>query len=425
MLAKARQADVTIYAMDVAGLSHVSTSQASDIALGQVASVSRSQTGIGGSLAEAKEKSRQGDTMNQAVRASDSQAALRALSEGTGGFLIANTNEYRKPFQKIVDDLDVHYEASYHPASDKDDGRLRKIDVKATRGEWTVESRKGYFAIPESKDPMGRKPYEVFGLAALSVTPRPNSFVFSTAAYGFRGGREVLAFRVPGTSLGALPEPGRGTHRMHASVTALVKDAGGQVVDEYSVDAPYDAPDANLPAIQAAEFTYTHPVTLSPGKYSVETAVIDWVTGKVSAGALPFEVAPSQGTALGISSGMLVQNIEPAGEHPDAADPLVVKTKRLVPFAGPTLKADAAPYAYFLVYPNQASRDKPKLEVEFRVGSEVVANQTSELPPPDASGAIPMIIKAAKHTGDCELRITAVQGSQRAATTIRYKVTGP
>ena len=53
--------------------------------------------------------------MMDAVRSSNVQSALRALSEGTGGFLIANTNEFRKPFQSIVEEVDAHYEASYAP----------------------------------------------------------------------------------------------------------------------------------------------------------------------------------------------------------------------------------------------------------------------------------------------------------------------
>src|SRR5450756_382983 len=181
ILDKSNGVELTVYAMDVSGLTHVSTAQAADIALGRVAAVSRTQTSIDSGLSAAKEKSRQGDTMNDAVRNSDTQASLRALSEGTGGFLIANTNEYRKPFQRIMDDLEIHYEASYHPTSERYDGRLRTIEVKLARPDWRVESRTGYFALAE-----GLQPFEIVGLAVLNTTPLPHAFEFRSAAYHFR-----------------------------------------------------------------------------------------------------------------------------------------------------------------------------------------------------------------------------------------------
>ncbi len=62
------------------------------------------------------------------------------------------------------------------------------------------------------------------------------------------------------------------------------------------------------------------------------------------------------------------------------------------------------------MYPDKTAAEKPTLQVEFRVDGQVVASQTAELPPPDASGVIPMMIRAATRAGACELKITAVQG---------------
>jgi VWFA-related protein len=420
ILAKANKSDVTVYAMDVAGLSHVSTSQAADLALGQVASVSRTQTAIGGSLSAAKEKSRQGDTMNQAVRASDTQSALRALSEGTGGFLIANTNEFRKPFQRIVEDMDAHYEASYQPASSVYDGGLRRIEVKLARPDLHAESRSGYFAMPELGGSKPLAPHEVFGLAVLNAKPRPHAFDFHAAVFDFREQRQMLVLQLPGASLAATSLAGRAVSLLHPSLTTLVKDTTGQVVDEYSVDAPYEAPAANLKAIQAASFTYTHPLSLAPGRYTAETAVIDRQAGRASTSVQPFEV-PEGRPGIAVSSLMLVQSIENA--DPGAApDPLTVKSKRLVPFLGASLKAEAKPYAYFVVYPDATSQERPKVRVEFHAGDAVLADQTSDLPAPDATGAIPMIIRAANHAGACELRITVSQAGRSATRSVRYTV---
>ena len=174
LVERANKAGVTVYALDVVGLDETSPAQAGNIALGQVASVSSSQTRPSASASEARTKSRQGDSLENAIRNSDVQANLRALSEDTGGFMIANTHDFRKPFQKIVEEMDAHYEVSYRPKSDQYDGKLRKIEVKLARKDLSVESRTGYFAMPDlTPDLPGSAtlmPYEIVGLA---VRPCP------------------------------------------------------------------------------------------------------------------------------------------------------------------------------------------------------------------------------------------------------------
>jgi VWFA-related protein len=417
ILDKANGVELTVYALDVSGLTHVSTAQAADIALGRVAAVSRSQRSVDADLSGAKEKSRQGDTMNDAVRNSDTQASLRALSDGTGGFLIANTNELRKPFQRIVDDLEIHYEASYHPTSERYDGRLRTIEVKLARPDWRVESRTGYFALAE-----GLQPFEIVGLAVLNTKPLPHGFDFRSAAYHFQNSQSALTFELPGASLGATPHPDRQTHALHASLLALVKDSTGQVVDKYSIDAPYEVADANFKAVQSGSVMYTHPLNLPPGHYTVETAVIDREGGRTSTNLAQFD-SPEPRRGVGLSSVMLIQRLEPATGPADAADPLVVQGKRLVPLLASTLAADAKPYVYFAIYPDKARTEKPKLHVEFKAEGQVLANQNYELPAPDATGAIPMLIRAATHAGPCELKISVSQGTDSVARTLSYTIT--
>jgi VWFA-related protein len=437
ILTRANQSGITVYALDITGMNENSTAQAANVALGQVAGVSRNQTEIVrpsggadntmGALGAMKQKSRQGDNTELAVRSSDSQAALRALSEGTGGFLIANTTEFRKPFQRIVDDVDAHYEAVYHPTSDKYDGHLRKIEVKLARADYHVESRTGYFAMPDIGSASTSLSFETTALAVMNTTPLPHAFDFRTAAFQFQNdgaaAQGTLVFEVPGSSLGATPRPDRKTHLVHASLLSLVKDSTGQIVDKFSLDIPYEIPDPNLAAIRATPLMYTHPVSLSPGQYTVETVVLDREGKQASTNSVPFDVAKRR-KGVDLSSVMLVQRVEPISGPPDASDPLVFQGRRLVPFIAPALNADAKPFAYFVVYPDKSNAEKPKIQVEFLVGGKTLANQTADLPAPDASGAIAMVVKAATHTGDCELRITALQGSDSSTKSVKYSVSG-
>jgi hypothetical protein len=400
------------------------TAQAGKLAVGQMASVSSTQTSTHNSAAQMKLNSRQGDDTLAAVRTSDTQASLRALSEGTGGFLIANTNDFRKSFSQMVDTLEAHYELVYHPKLEKFDGRLHKIEVKLSHPDWQVESRTGYFAMPDLKGE-ALTPVELTGLAVLSAQPAPHAFDFHVTSFSFPGegpgARAALAFQLPSAKLGATAEPERKAHKVEVSLFALLRDANGQVVDKYSVDTPYTIPDANLAAVRATALTYTHPLDLPPGHYTVETALVDREGGQASTNVTPIDVlAPAKGVS--ISSLVAVQELAPAGTQADNADPLTFKGKHVTPMVDAVVNPANKRYIYFVVYPDKSNTEKPKIHVEFRSGGQVFAQSTADLPAPDATGAIPMFVAAATRPGDCELQITAQQGSQSATSRLQYAV---
>jgi VWFA-related protein len=416
MVAQATESHITINAIDVSGLSEQSTAKSADLAVGQVAAVSRTQTLIGGSLSAQKEKSRQGDTLNEAVRNSDVQASLRALAEGTGGMLVANTNEFHKPLQRIAEDLETHYELTYRPTSTTYDGRLRTIKVKTAHSDWRVESRLGYFAMPSLGDaPLA--PFEIIGLALLARQPLPSAFPVRSRFFGFRGDG-ALVIEIPAAALGETANSSRRTHSLHPQVLALIKDASGQIVDKFGLDAPYEIADAKLAELRAMPLVYTHPLDLPPGQYTAETVVIDREGGRSSTSKAAFETAaPAAG--LGMSSALLIRRLEPGAK---ASAPLTFRGQKLVPFVETSLTAEQKPYAYFVVYPDKGNSARPKVQVEFTVDGKVLANQTADLPAPDATGAIPMVIRAAVHSGKCELKITTAQGAETATRTLAYTV---
>ena len=262
-------------------------------------------------------------------------------------------------------------------------------------------------------------------LAILGTIPLPHDFDFRLAAARFRSDganrQGVLVIEVPAKTLGATPDAARQTNRVHVSLLALVKDERGQVADRFSLDAPYDVPDAKLPEVQASPVTYTHPLHLPVGRYTVEAAVIDHEGRRASARVVEIVSAePRRG--IDLSTVLLVQRLDPAGASADAADPLVYQGGRIVPLLSPLLSREMKPAVYFVVYPDKAKAEKPKVRVEFLSGGQPLASQTVELPPPDASGTIPVMVGAALRPGDCELRITAMQGADTATESVRYSV---
>jgi VWFA-related protein len=422
LLDAANKGQITVYAVDVNGLTQNSNVQAGNNTLAHAAALSASQARNSNGAGAAMEKARQGDYVEMATRTSDTQATLRGISEGTGGFLIGNTDNLGKPFQRVLEDIDTHYEATYQPTSEKLDGRLRKIDVKLARADLNVQSRTGYYALPAFPGSGELTLPEMIGLAALNAPQQPHVFDFQSAVYQFRptaaGVEEDLAFELPASAFTAKPVPGQNRHRLRVSLIALVKDSTGQVVDKFSRDVPLEIPDENMERMRKSTIPFTHPIQLPPGHYTLETAVVDQEASRASVGKLEFESPASKG--LGLSSVVLAQQVQTVNGPVDAADPFEFSSgshaTRVIPELAATLSAQAQPLAYFVVYPDKANAEKPKIEVESLAEGQVTATRTIDLPPAGPGGEIPLVLRAPAHLGNCELKITAVQGNTRSAT---------
>ena len=445
VLKEARQADLSVYALDTNGLTPNSNALAANQNLQYATSVSQQQqnstydnyatqttnTPNGapapvytmGSVGREAQLMRQDDLVHNAVRQSDTQAPLRALSEGTGGFLIGGGNDLRKPFQELIADTGTHYEAVYRPDSARYDGHFRRIEVKLTRADLTAVNRRGYFAVPYFGGE-SLMPFEMAGLVALDTKPAQHSFDFRAAAYQFRPEGPMnqigVAFEVAASSVNATGEPARQIHRLHVAVVALVKDAAGQIVDKFGQDSPFEIPDDKMAMIEKLPITWTHAFHLPAGNYTLETAILDRESGHVSTADLPLSSPGPVG--IGLSSVMLVRRLAAAGGEANGANPFEFGMNRVVPLLDARLRKDAEPNVYFVVYPNPGIHEPTMIGFQFYVNGKMVAQQASPPSSPDATGAIPVVMPAMVKPGECELRITAIQGFASATQSVRYTV---
>jgi len=446
MLSKAIANGITFYPLDITGLTENSTAQAANLTLGSVAKTSAGQSSSnnpGGStkttgtnssgvatttstspnLEVMKQQSQQGDTMMQGVRASNTQASLRALAEGTGGFMIANSQEYAKPFARILDNVAAHYELSYRPTEDKYDGRLRKVEVKLVgHADYRAESRTGYFAMPDLKGSAPLQPFEVMGLRVLGATPPPHSFDFHTIAFHFQNeganSRGMLYFEVPGQTLSAAPEANQ-THEVHPSLIALVKDSAGQVVDKYSFDQTYRLADDKWKAALAMPIVYSHPLSLPAGHYTVETAVLDREAGRASTSVTQFDNPEMKGVVMG--SLMAIQSVDNT-DKPDAADPMQFQGKVLVPMLSKTAHAGTPYLLYFTVYPEPSNSEKPAAQVEVSADGKVLIPEAG-LDLMAEGGVLRGLMRGPAVAGNLHVKVTVSQGSLPPVTqTLDYTV---
>ena len=369
------------------------------------------------------ESMHQTDYARFAVLSANTQEALRDLADSTGGFLIANTNNSEKLLARVMEDVDTHYELSYRPAIDQEDGHYRKIEVKLAWSDGRVQTRSGYFAVPESADnPL--TPADLAGLQALNTKPLPHAFDFQSKAFRFRSedgsSQYSIAFEVPIANLTATPDAAQKKQRFHASLLALVKNDKGEVVERVSRDVPSEIPDTNVAGLRSDYMTYEHAVNLAAGHYTIETAVVDQEGNRASTNIVQIDNRDQPG--LGISDIALVHIMQNMKREPDPTDPFEVPGKRASPFVSTALPAGADPFVYFVVYPAQNSGAVPGLRAQFLKDGQVLTTQKSALPSPDESGAIPMTIRAIREPGIYEVRITVEQGTAAIERSLKYTI---
>ena len=80
------------------------------------------------------------------------QGVLKNFAEKTGGRFVATSGgpAMRDAFKRIVEELGLQYTIAYQPSNSKKDGKWRAIELRVSRPNLTIRTRKGYNA-PKAK----------------------------------------------------------------------------------------------------------------------------------------------------------------------------------------------------------------------------------------------------------------------------------
>ena len=418
VVSEANRANLSIYSVDARGLRTTSDFDRARTDLSKNRENVRRQVQSRGGRAVTREDVLAGEVAEDAITR-NTQGMLGALSDSTGGRLIANSNDVRPALERAVADTGGYYEIAYDPQLASYDGAFRRIEVRVRRSGVTVQSREGYFALPPGEGSVDF-PWELPLLALLKASPSPHDFDTHAAAYRFGpeagGVRHTLVAEIP---LAGLAFEGHGSRRGHFSVLALVRDAKGTVQEHFSQDTPVEVPEKSFDALRRGNAVFTRSFVLPPGRYSLELAVLDQKAKRSSVRRSVLVVAPPSGP-LALSSLAVVKRTEPLGEGAlESRDPLRSGGNRIVPFVGEAQLAPGDTVSLFLVaYPGKAAAGGPaSLTLEFSRDGAVVARSTTELPAPDAAGRIPYVASVSTQSlgpGRYEVGATVREGDAAA-----------
>jgi VWFA-related protein len=332
LISSANRTQISFYAMDTTGLQQQGQLDRTGRELGRLTAVGRrQQSRLSGAVNQ--DEVLLSENSNEAIRLS-SQENLAALAISTGGVLIANTNDLSAGMQTVSADLRSHYEVSYTPSNRVYDGSFRKVEVRLRKSGLTARSREGYYALPDNE--LAESPYEIPLLEALSATAPPHDFNFRSAAFLFPARRlpdsdVVLYSEIPLSVLAFPVHPKSKIYSARLSILVAVKNASGQNVEKFSQEFPLEGPSDKTEETKRRNFAFYRTAPLSPGRYTVETAVHDSLGNQTSVRRavllVPFRSSPS----LELSSVILVGRISELSETALAQGPFRFGDRVVVP----------------------------------------------------------------------------------------------
>jgi VWFA-related protein len=426
----ANRSNITIYAIDAAGLRAISGTH--DVRR-EVEEAGKERVRQLGQLGDYTDQ-----PMNRVVEKTeellryDSQGGLAELSEDTGGFLVRDTNDLKKAFQRIDEDQRFHYLLTYSPKNQRFDGTFRNINVKVSRPGTEVFARRGYRALRFAPT-LPVLDYEAPAVAALDAARPANGFPFQTAVLNFpeptRPGLSPILVRLKTDVLTYEEDAAKKTYEANATVVVRFRDGEGRVVHKLSQQYQLTGRLHELASAKTGEILFFRTPELPSGLYTVESAVFDAIGARSSTRISTLEVPP-QSRRLQMSSVVCVGRIDRVTAEPkDAANPLYVDDMLLYPNGGETFsRAGQKELTFFYtIYPGAGAAGALSANVEVQRNGKVLAKLPVELGAPDAHGRIQQVGRlplTPLTPGTYQLHVTVTDGGSTLERTAYFQVAG-
>ena len=427
IVSEANRSNVSVYSVDARGLTARGDINSSAAALRDAATTSMQQQMKGAGEATTAAEMQIMDTVDTSLR-SNVQQTLSDLAEGTGGFLVANANDFGKAVDRVAADIRGYYEVTYAPALPTFDGSYRKITVKVARKDVVLQTRRGYFALPPTETIV--LPYEIPLVAALQARAPRQDFELAAAALRFATGTEgtetAVVVEVPLAPFDFTVDNKKKTFALRLSTLAVVKDAEGRVVERFSDEYPLAGPLAALADLKRSNAVLRRTVSLVPGAYTLETVAQAKESGKTSVRRTQFEV-PETSEGPQLSSLCVLRRADPLpADTPAGSDPFRVEKNRLVPVLDGRVSKAAMPNLSFFarVYP-VAEAGPATLTLDMLRDGKVVGRANPQTPAAGADGRIAFVQavpSAGLPPGQYEVRLSIEQDGMETTEMTRFEL---
>jgi VWFA-related protein len=417
IIATANRKNVSIYALDAAGLRAHSAQRETASELGSLASST-----VTGLERDDSKKWSEDLERNEELLKQDPSASLGILTDQTGGILIQNTNALDRGIGQINDDRRNYYALTYVPTNGAMDGTYRKIEVKVKRPGVTLRTRPGYLAVP-ANEAAPVLTFEAPALAAIAASPRPTAFPVQARALSVpmpgNLGMTALIASFGGDAVTFAEDGKTKTYAGEATVLARVTDGAGEPLAKQSQQYQLTGQIDQLPQVKAGTLIFFRTPDLPPGTHKVAMVVHD---GKGKRSSVVETAVEVPGGASPVVGSLFVvaraERVDPK-DTSAATHPLAGGGVLLYPSFGEAISRKAqGEIAFALPMVIDAAGPAPSATLELLQKGQSLAQLPLPLDKPDEKGRLLQVSRlpsAAIPPGQYELRITISAGSDKIA----------
>lgn len=307
----------------------------------------------------------------------DNQTVMQMLADGTGGFVIKNTNDLLAGLQKIGSEMNEYYVLGYTPPESKE-GSCHALRVKVDQGGDQVRARSGY-CDTRSNDVLAGNPIEktLENRAAASQAGNVAASIQLPFFYtGPNQARVNVAMEIPANVLKF--EKQKGKYVAEMDVLGIAYNADGSVGARFSDTLKREFEDKKqMEAFQQAPFHYENEFEVASGQYNLKVV---FSAGGASFGKIeaPLKIDPWS-SQFGLSALALSKEIRQQAAMAASLDssliedrvPLVTQGVQVIPYGSDKFSKTEPVMFYTEVYEpllqNADAKNKPAIGLEIRI----------------------------------------------------------
>ncbi|MGH9515222.1 MAG: VWA domain-containing protein [Terriglobales bacterium] len=303
---------------------------------------------------------------------STNQQVLFALAEGTGGFVIHDSNDLLGGMERIAKEQDEYYIVGYTPPDSKD-GSCHTIKVKVDESKTIVRSRSGYCNV-KPVDLLAGKPIEqelenhATGSQSGNISGSLEAPFFFTSA---NVARVSVAMEMPANSIKFEKEKGK--FKSDINVLGIANKPDGTEAARFSDTVHLEFDKKELEEFNKKPFVYENQFDIASGQYQLSVV---FSSGGESFGKLqaPLAVDSYDGKHFNLSPLALSKETHPLADMAQGLDadliqgdvPLVYHGLQIVPAADYHFKKTDPAVVYLEIYaPSMADSNPPQIDLQY------------------------------------------------------------
>ena len=317
--------------------------------------------------------------------ATTNQQVMYMLADGTGGFVIHDTNDLAGGLDRIGKELNEHYVLGYEP-DDSEEGSCHALQVKVARGGTNVRARSGYCNV-KPRDLLAGNPIEKTLEARASSAQAGNVAASMQLPFFYTAtntARVNVAMDFPVDSVKFTKEKGK--FRAEMNILGIASTKEGTVGARFSDTVKLEFQDKKqMEAFQEKPYHYENQFEIASGQYTLKV-VLGTSSDSFGKLELPLTVEPYDSKNFGLSGIALSKEFYRAADMGNSLDvelisdrkPLIAQGLQIIPAGSTKFKSTENAVFFLELYEPMIAVPDRKDPVEVGVAMKIFDRKSNE-----------------------------------------------